>query len=75
MLDVLAMERLRQLAGSAGRGTIKPDEKGEVRSILARAAPAAQDLAWPDVLQVAYMFLGVYSIGRLAAETAAADAS
>ena len=75
MLEWQDMERLRILAGRADRGLITPDEKGEVRAIMAKAASSAWDFAWDDLLEIAFAWLGIYSIAKLGWQAAAADAS
>jgi hypothetical protein len=75
MLDWKDMERLRVLAGRADRGAITPDEKGEVRQIMAKGTPSAWDFAWDDLLEVAFAWLGVYALAKMGDQAAAADAS
>lgn len=75
MLDWPDMERLRVLAGRAKSGVISLEEKNEVRTIMAKGAPQVADFSWGDLLDVAFMWLGVYSIAKLGRRAAAADAS
>lgn len=71
MLSKTDVDRVTELAGRGNRGTITPIEKGELRQLLARLSPQAQDLAWPDLLHSALVFLGMYTVF----EMASADAS
>lgn len=75
MLEWQDMERLRILAGRADRGSITPDEKGELRAIMAKGLDTAWDFSWQDLLDIAFTWIGIYSIAKLGAEAAAADAS
>lgn len=67
------VDRITHLARRGDRGTITPDEKGEMRQLLARFSPQAQDLAWPDLLEATFVFLGLYTVAEMA--QAPADAS
>lgn len=69
------MERLGVLAGRARQGMITPDEKGELRAIMAKGTPTAWDFAWDELLRIAFTWLGIYSLAKLGREAAAADAS
>jgi hypothetical protein len=60
------------LASRADRGIILPEEKSEVRRILAAYSPKVWDLAWDDVVHVAFVFLGM---SELAQAPVPADAS
>ena len=75
MLDGQDMERLRRLAGRAQRGLITPEGKADMRKLMAKGTDLAWDLAWDDLLHVAFTWLGIYSLAKLGAEAAAADAS
>jgi hypothetical protein len=75
MLDWHDMERLRVLAGRAKACVITPEEKGEMRAIMAKGAPTAWDFAWDDLLHVAFTWLGIYAIAKLGREAASAGAS
>jgi hypothetical protein len=75
MLDWHDMERLGVLAGRADRGSITPEEKGEMRGIMAKAAANAWDFSWEDLLHIAFVWLGIYSIAKLGAQSAAAEAA
>lgn len=74
MLEWQDMEKLRRLAARAQRGSITPQEKGEMRAIMSKGTDLAWDFGWDDLLHVAFTWLGIYSIAKLGAE-AAADAS
>lgn len=74
MLEWTDMERLRLLAGRAKGGVITPEEKAEVRSIMAKGTPAVHEFAWDDLLHIAFTWLGIYTIAKLGHEAAAASA-
>jgi len=67
------VDRITHLARRGDRGAITAEEKGELRQLLARLNPEAQDLAWPDLLEASFVFLGLYTVAELA--QAPADAS
>lgn len=75
MLEWQDMERLGRLAARAQRGSITAQEKGEMRAIMAKGTESAWDFGWDDLLHVAFAWLGIYSLAKLGAEAAAADAS
>ncbi|MES2153522.1 MAG: hypothetical protein V4510_00090 [bacterium] len=65
MMDKADIERVSILAGRAQRVPLTADEKGEMRRLLAKRTPRAQDLAWDDLLAATYVFLGAYFMGAL----------
>jgi hypothetical protein len=75
LLEWNDMERLGALAGRAKRGHITPEEQDEVRRIMSKGTPDAWDFAWDDRLHIAFTWLGIYTISKLGAQAAAADAS
>ena len=66
MLSKADVERIKALAGKGDRGSITPQEKGELRQLLAQFSPQAQDLAWPDLLHASFVFLGLYAVAEIA---------
>jgi hypothetical protein len=73
-LSKAEVDRITHLARRGDRGTITSDEKGELRQLLAKLSPQAQDLAWPDLLEATFVFLGLYTVAEMA-QAATADAS
>lgn len=67
MLSKAEMDRVIALAGRAHLGTITVEEKGQLRELLARLSPLAQDLAWPDLMRSTMVFVGMYSVAEMAA--------
>ena len=67
MLSKPEVERVIALAGRAQQGAITVDEKGELRRLLSRLSPLAQDLAWPDLMRTTTVFVGMYSVAEMAA--------
>ena len=65
MMDKADIERVSILAGKAQRNELTAEEKGEMRSLLAKRTPRAQDLAWDDLLAATYVFLGAYFMDAL----------
>ena len=75
MLDWKDMERLNVLARKADRSQITPAEKGEMRGLMSKGTPTAWDFAWDDLVDIAFVWLGVYTFTKLGAQAAAASAS
>lgn len=67
MLSKPEVDRVITLAGRSQQGTITVDEKGELRRLLSRLSPLAQDLAWSDLMRSATVFVGIYSVAEMAA--------
>lgn len=67
MLSKAEVERVIALAGRAKAGSITVQEKGEMRALLSRLSPAAQDFAWPDLMRSTLVFIGMYSVAEMAA--------
>lgn len=67
MLSKPEVDRVIALAGRSQQGTITVEEKGELRGLLSRLNPLAQDLAWPDLMRSATVFVGIYSVAEMAA--------
>ena len=67
MLNRDEMQRVLVLTGRAHGRLITTPEKGELRTLLARLNPQAQDLAWPDLQHAAMVFIGMYSVAEMAA--------
>ena len=67
MLSKAEMDRVMALARRGHAGSITTLEKGELRALLARLNPQAQDLAWQDLQQAVMVFIGMYSVAEMAA--------
>lgn len=67
MLSKDEMDRVMVLARHGHQGSITTGEKGELRALLARLNPQAQDLAWPDLQRAAMIFIGMYTVAEMAA--------
>jgi hypothetical protein len=67
MLSKDEMDRVMTLVRHGHEGSITTVEKGELRTLLARLNPQAQDLAWPDLQHAAMVFVGMYSVAEMAA--------
>ncbi len=72
MFDRADVDAIAHLARKARAQTIRPEEKSELRALLAKYSPRAHDLAGVDLLPVALFFLGVATLaqGGLAAASA-----
>lgn len=70
MLSKPEMNRVMALARRGYEGSISTMEKGELRSLLARLNPQAQDLAWSDLQHATMVFIGMYSVAEMAASHA-----
>jgi hypothetical protein len=64
MFEKKDVDRITALAVLARTGAIDPEEKGEMRRILAGYSPKVWDLAWDDVLHVAFVFLGISELSQ-----------
>lgn len=74
MLDWHDLERLNTLLGRDKRGTITAEEKAQARTIMGKGFDGAWDLAWDDLKEIGFTWLGIYHLAKQGALAAAADA-
>lgn len=56
--------RIEYLLAKDRKGTIMPDERRELRQLLAQENPHATEMDWDGLIKLGLVLVGIYAIGK-----------